>query len=316
MRKGDLGERDLLVIAGDISHDFDVLEESIEALQQGGSSIVFCVGNHEAWLNKKDRFDSIEKIERVYERCREWGVHIEPLLVRGQHPLWIVPMQSWYDGSLSFDEELCRGFEYWPWVDFARCRWPFPSGTGRNARIPAGLVEHFLAQNVDSIELVQQSMDQFPASLMTMSHFLPNKQSLPDWKDLSADDFDTSWLDHGAGAMSAKFAKVAGSRAIDEQIRTLRVDRHLHVFGHSHRPKDFEYNGIRYIHNPLGKPRERELYMVDPEVDFQLLWDVHTGEVVSPTVLRYWEEQGGGKEALWSRMEKVRPGRYQRNRKA
>jgi hypothetical protein len=180
---------------------------------------------------------------------------------------------------------------------------------------------------------------------MTVSHFLPNSQSLPDWKDLTRERFlPNEWLGHGAGSMSAKFAKVAGTVLLDQQIRneigsssstaagsnfttttstattttttsatpppppsssppppssSSSSFRQIHIFGHSHRPKDFEFQGIRYIHNPLGKPRERDMYMINPNVDFQIVWQKKSssgsgsGGEVTPkqSILRYWEEQ-------------------------
>jgi hypothetical protein len=132
-------------------------------------------------------------------------------------------------------------------------------------------------------------------------------------------------LNHPVPDVSAKFAKVAGSVLIDEQIRSiLNSDvlvnsvQHLHIFGHSHRPKDFVYNGIRYIHNPLGKEKERNMNMISNDVDFKLVWDCTKsvsvphddienisclggsgeGEVPGERVIRYWEERGGGIKEL------------------
>ena len=184
--------------------------------------------------------------------------------------------------------------------------------TGTNANIPTGLAAFFLQQNKPLMQAATKRIQgEEDPTVVTVSHFLPNPQCLPDWKDVHSNEFDIdTWLDHGGGGMSAKFAKVAGSQLLDDQIRDFQNHlqkvsdsggvRHLHVFGHSHRPKDFELEGIRYIHNPLGKPREREMYMVSPKADYQLIWD--GGEVPGRRIIRLWEEEGGGVEALRDRM--------------
>ena len=367
-----LNERDLVVVAGDISHHIDTFVETLRTLRSK-CQVFFVPGNHEAWLPSNDPSkDSLDKLDRLKRLCYEEGVYTDPIRIRvpfnattrslttcnssatpiSLRSLWIIPLQCWYDGTLSFSEELCHDFGKWPWVDFQQCNWPvdqFPPGLKgeESYRIPQGLVDYFLEQNRQQWNDIQSAMspsesplngqDDDESMVMTVSHFLPNKQCLPDWKDLDATEFDLeSWLDHGGGGTSAKFAKVAGSRLLDEQLRTISAQlrglrkketgandaqsfgdegnfkddvdyRHMHVFGHSHRPKDFCWNGVRYIHNPLGKPRERNLYMISPNVDFQLLWTAHEGPVPGETILRYWDEKGGGKEALWRRLESLRP---------
>lgn len=350
MSESDFDKTTLIVVAGDISHDMETFRKSLSVLAER-SHVIFVPGNHEAWVDRrhKPNSTSFNKLGEVYQACHDLGVHTTSLLVRGDeegcpHPLWVVPLESWYDGTLSFREELCQDFDHWPWVDFIRCIWedpdfpPGPLGTFER-RQPMGLVEYFLKQNeamlvnnpFPSLFSVDGS-DPVTTGIMTVSHFLPNLQSLPDWKDLENSDFQDAWFNHGAGGMSAKFAKVAGSTLLDEQIRTLLPSksessstsdadrdkdkrRLIHNFGHSHRPKDFEFEGIRYIHNPLGKPRERALYMVSPHVDFQLVWDTRRGEVPGKQILRLWEEQGGGMEGLQRRLKKVKSrGRYNKHK--
>lgn len=396
---GTLRRNDVVIVAGDISHRLSTFRATVRRLTDRGCRVVFVPGNHEAWRdnnnsnnNNDDDEDenntitaagsttqtqsppsSFAKLESIYAICREEGVLVDPVYVEGDGattttttPVWILPLESWYDGTLSFNEELCQGFDKWPWVDFDRCVWPGfgPADlTSPNARIPQGLVEHFLRRNqryvldpwrrhLQQQEQQQQADDATTTAtttttttkskdllVITVSHFAPNQQCLPDWKDLSATTFQTdAWLDHGSGGMSAKFAKVAGTRLLDAQlrrnIRTIgenddagapppppqpHCHRHIHVFGHSHRPKDFEYESIRYIHHPLGKPRERELHMIDPDVTFQCVWangtEVLRGED-DPALLRYWEQYGGGTEMLHKRWDRVRStattaGRYQ-----
>ena len=461
-RRVDWDETDMIVVAGDISHQMDRIEHSLLLLKQTGAEVLFVPGNHEAWLAvssttpTKSNYSSLSKLEDIETLCRKLGVYTtgDCVCVGGVAPndasseteigplpstattttpvttipttteeLWILPLDSWYDGSLSFVDlngappnninnnnnddntnitgksegdpvssvapppyyDLVRDFGKWPWVDFQQCQWPSrlfqesstgnesstdhwngnrksPNGVNENEneseqpphqvptppqrskllkKIPAGLVDYYLERNQPVIDAFHEQITSSSPemlhtnntntntkrkiSVLTVTHFLPNQQSLPDWKDLDSRIFRCdSWLDHGAGGMSAKFALVGGSDKIDAQIRSLSAigtggvggaafafHRQMHVFGHSHRPKDFVYKGIRYVHNPLGKPREREMHMVDPEVEIKLLWQTsdddettgrgHGGSI--ETILRYWEERGGGLEMLLKRME-------------
>jgi hypothetical protein len=310
---------DLLIVAGDISHDMITFQITLRLLLSLECHVFFVPGNHEAWLSShsmKKHKTSFDKLDLVMQTCRHMGVHTTPTLIGApsQHPVWVAPLQSWYDGSLTLEgcQDLCQDFGKWPWTDFIKCQWPrntFPpqNKTDPNARIPLGLNEYFLKENEELIEAIRNDVS---TGVITVSHFLPNSQCLPDWKDLNSPVFlRDEWLDHGAAHVSAKFSKVAGSSALDQQVRSLMSHsrrRLLHVFGHSHRPKDIEFDGMRYVHNPLGKPQERNMHMVSPDVDFQLLWDTRTGEVDGEQIVRYWEEKGGGKEMLKERMKEHR----------
>jgi len=373
--------KDALIIAGDISHELSKLSEAFSIIQENcGCHIFFVFGNHEAWVggNEMDALGirtSLEKLEVVNALCLKHGVHTDMRLIGANYdnPVFLVPIESWYDGSLSLPgcEDLCDSFDTWPWVDFKRCVWPsgeelrnftrkqnynyYRPANGslstaneiHTGRIPVGLSEYFANVNQKRISRVkryyqswnsvhfnpkQQSQKRSKSlpGLITYSHFLPNLKTLPDWKDPSCDRFQREyWLDHPVPKVSCNFAKVSGSALIDDQIRSivphdnheLKI-QHLHVFGHSHRPKDFVLDGIRYIHNPLGKPRERQMKMVSESVNFQLIWDCSKsslsefndddddisftggdGEVPGVRIIRFWEEKGGGKVALARRMK-------------
>ena len=366
-------ETDLIIVAGDISHDMRKIEDSLALLKQTGAHVVFVPGNHEAWLSQaqkkvyddeegggdpdRKRYSSLAKLEDIEFLCQNLGVYTtgdclcvgegatELINQAPSEELWILPLDSWYDGSLSFVDlrnnndgstsapsphyELVQDFRKWPWVDFWQCRWPEPIRRGNTLqllhdRIPFGAANYFLSRNQPVIDAFHRAVqrplnatENKRVSVLTVTHFLPNSQSLPDWKDLDSEKFDVgSWLDHGAGGTSAKFALVGGSDKIDAQIRSLSLSAEptsatkddfyyrIHVFGHSHRPKDFLYKGIRYVHNPLGKPREREMRMVAPEVNPKLLWEAGKDNRIgdNETIIRYWEEQAGGVESLRQRL--------------
>ena len=46
--------------------------------------------------------------------------------------------------------------------------------------------------------------------------------------------------------------------------------------------------------------------MISKDFDFKLVWDATTydGEISAPTLVRYWEEQGGGLEMLSRNLSK------------
>jgi predicted phosphodiesterase len=381
--KNTPGKNDCLIIAGDISHEFSTLEETLSIIiKELGCHIFFIWGNHEAWIGGREMDSlgistSLQKIKEVKELCKRLGVHTNLELVgkNNENPVFLLPIESWYDATLSLEgcEDLCSTFDSWPWVDFLRCEWPAENVLRKmcqshnesqsivndhpvrnTGRIPLGLSKWFAIQNIKSISSLQNIYDKLIMEcasddaksvktdyskkipgIISFSHFLPNQQTLPDWKDPNSVIFQRDeWLDHPVPEVSAKFAKVAGSVLIDNQIRSILPEnirtskvKHLHVFGHSHRPKDFVHNGIRYVHNPLGKPKEREMKMVSEHVDFQLIWNCTMstciseipedkisysggcGEVPGIRIIRFWEEKGGGKEVLASKMNQRKKGR-------
>ena len=333
-------EKDCLLIAGDISHDYKILEKTLSIITESLSChVIFVWGNHEAWCGL-EMTSSLEKISSVKKICQKYPkVHTDFQLVGTDHskPVVVVPIESWYDGSLSLPEceDLCENFQNWPWVDFIRCHWPSESELMADTKmvpslerhenlgkIPIGLTEWFHYQNEKDIDKVRNHFEHSEGELglITMTHFLPNQKTLPDWKVPSSTDFRRDeWLDHPVPDVSAKFAKVAGTKLIDDQIRSIinkqeknKDIKHLHIFGHSHRPKDFVHENVRYIHNPVGKPVEREMNMIPNDVDFQLIWDCRSGEVHGKTIIRYWEDYGGGKELLAKNMQRRKRKRMNR----
>ena len=99
------GEDDALIVAGDISHDMARLRETLQVLKEGLKCEVFFVsGNHEAWTVREPGLDgcSIAKLEAIDQLCHELGIVTNAKLLGSTHdfPVWVLPMNSWYDGSL------------------------------------------------------------------------------------------------------------------------------------------------------------------------------------------------------------------------
>ena len=134
---------DVLVLAGDISHDLKVIEATLRGFVRCFGKVFYCPGNHEAWCGSKEKQaggDSLTKLEEVEQLCAVLGVSTQPELVGRT---WIVPLRSWYDLSLDITAEsieptgvlkpLAEDFHEFGWSDFAMCQWPSNLNTPYNS---------------------------------------------------------------------------------------------------------------------------------------------------------------------------------------
>ncbi|KAA6374506.1 MAG: hypothetical protein EZS28_029966, partial [Streblomastix strix] len=84
--------------------------------------------------------------------------------------------------------------------------------------------------------------------IISFSHFVPRRELLP----------PQIFLKH-------KFLPyVVGSITLEQQVRSLGST--VHCYGHTHINQERVIDGIRYVQNALGYPREREYYGSDPKL--------------------------------------------------
>jgi len=133
------------------------------------------------------------------------------------HGLSIVPLFSWYDYSFG---EPCEELQS-IWMDFRACRWP-------EGYFAPQVAEYFAGLNHEQA---------LPAGddVITFSHFLPREDVIPAY-------------------MPRMLYPILGSSRLDAQIRRLGSD--IHVYGHSHINRKVEIDGISYVNNAFGYPRE------------------------------------------------------------
>eukprot|EP00188_Purpureofilum_apyrenoidigerum_P005722 Plantae.Rhodophyta-Purpureofilum_apyrenoidigerum.ctg777.p1 GENE.Plantae.Rhodophyta-Purpureofilum_apyrenoidigerum.ctg777~~Plantae.Rhodophyta-Purpureofilum_apyrenoidigerum.ctg777.p1 ORF type:complete len:374 (-),score=20.61 Plantae.Rhodophyta-Purpureofilum_apyrenoidigerum.ctg777:122-1243(-) len=290
-----------LVVAGDVTHDLDKLEETLRALAYSFRRVLFVCGNHELWVNsslpgdKKDVVSSLEKLDNVLDICDRAGVLHQNHRIGS---VLTVPMPAWYDLSLELpvDPTLFTKFDKWRWSDFSRCNWPTELETEYSCykgRYPSKVASYFAQRNRSALDSAIRVLHSGAArTALTYSHFLPGAFALPDWLEPDQDIFVPDWIKHDSASVAAKFSRVAGSTTIEDGLRRLTpwVVDHIHCFGHSHRPKDIIRRGVRYVHHPLGSPREREMYLAPHSPQPKLLIDHNGVPVPSKAVTRYWDD--------------------------
>jgi predicted phosphodiesterase len=250
---------DVLIVAGDVSDDLERLEATLTALRERFGRVFFVPGNHELWVRRRECADSFEKFVRLVDLCAAIDVSTRPQHVGGDGGAWIVPLFSWYvkpeEGPDSlFIEKRGEDPSLSMWADNHFVRWPDQDV----APTPA---DRFLLLNEPFIER------DFDAPVISFSHFLPRADLIRRTRG------EIERLGPGPRDRHPEFnfSRVAGSAGIERQIR--RLGSRVHVYGHQHRDRTREIDGVRYVSRCLGYPKEGARLESTPDPDLlHMVW--------------------------------------------
>lgn len=187
MRAAHISDRDVLIVAGDVSTELTHLRRALSLLAsffpgkqndseddeaEGGetpvrmSNVFFCPGNNELRLARSDKSKcrtSLDKLTQVLQVCNETGVRTDPCKVNDD--VYIIPLWAWYtpqfDPNWSGDLVYRRG-----WLDFRACVWPPSLDSDVD-----GISTYFLNQNEQRLAHFSSPMHDAP--VVSFSHFLP-----------------------------------------------------------------------------------------------------------------------------------------------
>jgi hypothetical protein len=251
---------DTLVLAGDVSHNLEVLRRTLIVLLERFRYVFFVPGNHELWVRKGRYEHSLEKFHEVLRLCESLGVRTGPECVgAGSDRVWIIPLFSWYtrpeEGSDSLFRDRPLGEpDTAVWADDYLVKWP---AEFRPAQFFHDLNEARVSASYD-------------ASRISFSHFMPRA----DLMFATADE--PAPIRGGPHDRHFNFSRVAGSTLIEEQIR--RLASRLHIYGHQHRNRRRCYEGIWYVSNCLGyrDERERRSLLMPPTI-VRAVWPLEAG---------------------------------------
>jgi predicted phosphodiesterase len=213
-------QRDVLILAGDISDRLSLLIDGFEALMRRFATVLYVPGNHDLWVHRENLGDSFEKFEVVREAATSRGIQVTPFR-RGS--LAIIPLLGWYDYSFGMPDDYLRS----AWTDYRACRWP----AGYDE---ATVTRWFIERNPDASLAELQGAGE----VITFSHFLPRIDLMPD----------------RIPEKHRRLYPILGTALLDAQIRQLGAT--THVYGHSHVNRHVTVDGVTYINNAFGYPSE------------------------------------------------------------
>jgi predicted phosphodiesterase len=236
----------VLILAGDISYDFERIRKSLSCLRCMFDQVFFVPGNHDLWIHGTDCADSLEKFQRLLELCHSLGIWTSPTKLEGEQGepgIWIVPLFSWYvkpeeGADTLFVPNAGEDIGLELWADKYYTSWPaLLKGTT--------VADYFLDMNETHCET------RHDAPVISFSHFLPRQDLI--FGDEEGENGDP--LGHER-EQKFNFSRVAGSSRLESQIR--RLGSVIHVYGHQHRNRWRTLDGVLYVSHCLGYPHERK----------------------------------------------------------
>jgi len=230
---------DVLLLAGDVTDDLMLLQETLVTLRNKFARVFYVPGNHELWDRRRQYDHALLRFEAIMQIAREAHVDCAPARLQGSWgSVWIVPLFSWYRRPAEGETSLFVPKH----AENARLRW----ADDRYVLWPDTLDQHpadyFLSLNKP---IAHTRGD----PVISFSHFLPRRELM----------FAPAAAPRNSGLRDPhpgfNFSRVAGCSLLDAQIR--RLGSQLHVYGHQHRNRDVNIDGVRYVSHCMGYPRER-----------------------------------------------------------
>ncbi len=211
---------DILILAGDIADITALISDAFGGLTCKFRQVLYVPGNHDLWTYRNGMSSSLVAFDHVQKVAADHGVRTGPYTEGG---LSIIPLHGWYDYSFGKPSEELS----YMWMDYRACSWP-------EGFDEAAITRHFTSMNREVLSIRNDR-------IITFSHFMPRIDLMP-----SIIPEEKRFL-----------YPVLGSTILEEQIRSIRPQ--IHIYGHTHVNRRLERDGILYINNAFGYPRETRI---------------------------------------------------------
>ncbi|MBI3968225.1 MAG: metallophosphoesterase [Chloroflexi bacterium] len=239
---------DVLIVAGDVSHDLELTERMLARLAGAVPRCLFVAGNHDVWFypRRVDQDPTLDSWRRYDEElpalCRRVGVHSlgqEPFVVDG---VGFAGTLGWYDyslapaylaGTISPEQYANKRLDTAVWQDVNYVAFRDADGSV----IPDPLVCRKLVDRLRThlAELTSQVV----RTIVGVTHCQPCHEVVKIRNRLPWDFFSA----------------FMGSAALAQTMLECSAVR-LAIYGHTHIPGEAQLGELRVVGRPLGYPAE------------------------------------------------------------